>query len=429
MNPPTLDRYLSQCYNIGNPSPDPTRRLSDQFPKLQPARKRSLRDAGIEDSSLQSPKVAKMMSDQDWEKLWTGMDKKMANLVTKDDLDNRMREVVKEEVGKVKTDLDLEKGEREALGRAVEGLQQEVAELKKGVPSVDKEALKEELLPALRSEISGQITLQWRMFLIEEIKQHLPGLMMYGIGLKRASKTESIDSFKDFCKNTLKMSTESVAKLNVCDIRFMSAAGSSKPTILVKLGSPQERNDVLRNSWQLQNGQSLDKYVPKRYLTVYKRLKNTAWKLRKLHNQSTSIDFNGHLLTLKHKNKDVDGKKYSWTIFSEWAPEPTDSIIPQTTRTSTAEGLTPTPPLKLGTDDTMVITGLKAGEEVTDDGIKSNFLKLLDKDGEKVDSIRIVGSMIVVRCKSKHLCTELKRDHCNKTFMNCTLKWALESEA
>ena len=196
MNPPSLDTYLSQCYNIGSPSPDPTRRLSDSFPKLQTARKRSLREAGIEDSSLQSPKAAKMMSDKNREWFCQMMDNKMANLVTKDDLDNRMRVVVKEEMSTVRNDLALEKGEREALGRAVEELWREVVDLrevvdqKKGVPTVDKEALKEEFLPELRKEISGQIDLQWKMFLIEEIKQHLPGLMLYGIELTGSSRSD-----------------------------------------------------------------------------------------------------------------------------------------------------------------------------------------------------------------------------------------------
>ena len=196
MNPPSLDTYLSQCYNIGSPSPDPTRSLSDSFPKLQTARKRSLREAGIEDSSLQSPKAAKMMSDKNRKWFCQMMDNKMANLVTKDDLDNRMRVVVKEEMSTVRNDLALEKGEREALGRAVEELWREVVDLrevvdqKKGVPTVDKEALKEEFLPELRKEISGQIDLQWKMFLIEEIKQHLPGLMLYGIELTGSSRSD-----------------------------------------------------------------------------------------------------------------------------------------------------------------------------------------------------------------------------------------------
>ena len=98
------------------------------------------------------------------------------------------------------------------------------------------------------------------------------------------------------------MSDDAVDKLNLGEIRFFGAASGSN--ILVKLGSAQEKNDVLKHSYQLSQGQSLDKYVPKRYLAVYKRLKNTAWKLRKLHDQHTSIDFNGHLLTLKHKQKD-----------------------------------------------------------------------------------------------------------------------------
>ena len=135
MNQPTLDSYLSQCYNIGSPRPDPSRRLSDSFPKIHPARKRSLREAGIEDSSLQSPKVARMLDDKDWERFGKMMDERMVNLVTKDDLDNKMRAVVHEEVSKVRGDLDEEKREREALGRAVTNLQHEVADLKNGVPT------------------------------------------------------------------------------------------------------------------------------------------------------------------------------------------------------------------------------------------------------------------------------------------------------
>ena len=116
------------------------------------------------------------------------------------------------------------------------------------------------------------------------------------------------------------------------------------------------------------------------------------------------------------------------TIFSEWVPKPTDSVIPQTTKTRTAEGLLPTPPLTIGADDTVVITGLKVSEEVTDDIIQNNFLKLIDMDGYKVDNIRIVGSMIVAKFESKEICTELKKKHKGKPFVNCTITWALESE-
>ena len=158
------------------------------------------------------------------------------------------------------------------------------------------------------------------------------------------------------------------------------------------------------------------------------RLKNTAWKLRKLHNQQTAIDFNGHLLTLKHKQKDSAGAKYSWTIFSEWAPEPTDSVVPQTTRTGTAEGLLPTPILTLDTDSTLVIKGLKADNDMNEEGIKTNFLTILGDDASKVDSVRLVGRMIVVKCQTKEACKELKGKHGSKSLLGSTMTWSLESE-
>ena len=55
-------------------------------------------------------------------------------------------------------------------------MRQDVEGLKKGVPAVDKQALQDELLPELKKAVSGQVNLQWKLNLIEEIKQHMPCL-------------------------------------------------------------------------------------------------------------------------------------------------------------------------------------------------------------------------------------------------------------
>ena len=378
-----------------------------------------------------------MMSqaDKDWfesmidTKINAKMDKlatkeEVGKLATKEDLETQVRTVVGEEIQKVRQEMQTEKEERE---RVVQELRGELGTLKAGVPAVDMEAIKEQLLPELRRTFSSQIDAQWKLTLIEEIKQHLPGLMLYGIELSQKSQAESISSFKQFCSDKLKMSTVSISKLNVGEIRFFGS-GRSPPT-LVKLGGPGERNDVLQHSHHLAKGESLDKYVPKKYLPTYKRFKNKAWKLRTVHQQHTAIDFNGHLLTFKHRKKDAEGVKYSWTIAEEWYPEPTDAALPQTTRTAPAAGLQPTPPLSV--DCALLVTGIKwtENEAASDDNRRKLFTEILGDDVGLAENIRFVGKNVVVRCKSREECVELRRKHGGKQINGSTPKWALDSEA
>ena len=110
--------------------------------------------------------------------------------------------------------------------------------------------------------MTSQVNLQWKLTLIEEVKQHMPGIMLYGIKLDNTSKAKTRESFENFCKGKLGMREEEVSKLSIGDIRFF---GSKNPPVLVKLGSAQERNELLRLSHKLSKGESLDKYVPKRY--------------------------------------------------------------------------------------------------------------------------------------------------------------------
>ena len=61
-------------------------------------------------------------------------------------------------------------------------------------------------------------------------------------------------------------------------------------------------------------------------------------------------------------------------------------------------------------------------------GIKNNFLTFLGDDASKVDSVRLVGRMIVVKCQNKDACKELKGKHGSKSLLGSSMTWSLESE-
>ena len=151
-----------------------------------------------------------------------------------------------------------------------------------------------------------------------------------------------------------------------------------------------------------------------------------------MHKYHTAIDFNGHLLTLKYKKRDVDGVKYSWTIHEEWAPEPTENILPQTTKTSTAVGLTPTPLLDTDTDNSLIISGFTTdnAKRCSDEQKTTSFTGLLETDDRAlIDSVEAVGNVLVVKCKDKDSCVKIKRKHKDKQLFDCKLKWSLFDEA
>ena len=424
--------------------------MSDSFPRIQSellsspvsssSRKRSFVETDLEDSSRQpTPKKISMMKQEEFDALKRQSDATLVilqdlqqNMVKKTDLDSKIKEVVHSEISEVKQELEKERQDRRELEQKFETMRQDIEGLKKGVPAVDKQALQDELLPELKRAVSGQVNLQWKLNLIEEIKPSMPCLMLYGITLDNSSKANTIKSFIEFCTNKLGMTPDAVAKLRVgeIEIRPLSERPGKTPAILVKLGSAFERNEVLKLSHKLSKGESLDKYMPKRYLAVYKRLKNTAWKMRKFHNQHTQIDLNGHLLTLKHRQKDSDGVKYSWTIHEEWAPEPTDSIFPQTQQTEPAEGRLPTPMIKLGTDTTLAISGYKTDVGLGPGDVKAAFLELLGDDAANVvDDVNISGNTIMLKCLSKKDGQRMRNTHKDKKLFNCAVTWKFESEA
>ena len=156
MNPPSLSSYKDECYNIGSPRPDPLRRLSDSFPKLKsgstnipkiksgfesqiPApksgRKRSHRE--VEGDSKASPNPTKKlkMGPEEIEvirKLIAEGNVGRAEKTDIDAIDAKIREVVSEEVGKVRADLVKESSSRKVLETTVERLEADMATLKSG---------------------------------------------------------------------------------------------------------------------------------------------------------------------------------------------------------------------------------------------------------------------------------------------------------
>ena len=109
-------------------------------------------------------------------------------------------------------------------------------------------------------------------------------------------------------------------------VTILSRGRGTNPrlSVLVMLGSIAERNECIRQSFNLSRGINLDKYVPKRYEAQYRAFKEQAWKLRESMNVNTWIGFEDHALVLKQKEKDTEGSKFSWNIFDSWTPKVTD---------------------------------------------------------------------------------------------------------
>ena len=146
---------------------------------------------------------------------------------------------------------------------------------------------------------------------------------------------------------------------------------------------------------------------------------------------NTNIDFNGHLLTLSYKKKDDGALKYSWTIHSEWSPEATDSVVPQTQKTSSAVGLTPTPVVHVDADTTLVITGLDPVDPKHHGDVIDGVKKILSEANvcELAKTIRVAGSKVIVKCDSKEDCKKVKQECKEVQLMGKRVTWTLESEA
>ena len=267
--------------------------------------------------------------------------------------------VVKADIGKLNdalTDLNVLKSriedgdtDRARISGQVVELQNEIVLLqsKPLPPNIDqmKEDLKNELKNELKAEIKAEIQeesignmaadikteikeelnslyeSQWLGMVEDEIRRHEAGLVISGYNFQQIN-TQQV---RVFLRDNLGLGARADT-IVIRSVTVLSRGKGPNPriSVLVMLGSIAERNECIKQSFNLARGVTLDKYVPKRYEAQYRAFKEQAWKLRESMNVNTWIGFENHSLVLKQKEKDIEGKKFSWTIFDQWTPKVTD---------------------------------------------------------------------------------------------------------
>ena len=202
-------------------------------------------------------------------------------------------------------------------------------EVKNELKEEMKADLKKELLDEISTDIKNDISTElsslyegpWLNMVEDEIRRHEAGLVISGHDFQQIN-TQQV---RYFLRDNLALGARADT-LVIRSVTVLSRGKSTNPrlSILVMFGSIAERNECIRQSFNLARGITLDKYVPKRYEAQYRAFKEQAWKLRESMNVNTWIGFEGHALVLKQKEKDLEGKKYAWNIFDSWSPKVTD---------------------------------------------------------------------------------------------------------
>ena len=166
----------------------------------------------------------------------------------------------------------------------------------------------------------------WIATLAKEVFDHEHGLIIHGVKLDGNNDQSKKAAVIKFFKEELKASEDLVNKIRIRDVvRLGSETGSGKlPPLLVKLGHPTERNQLLPLSSNLKRGVDIDKSVPKLYLKTHKEFKRHAWKLKLLHNVQTQVVFEGHNMILRYRKKTDGVMEYNWETDREWFPKPED---------------------------------------------------------------------------------------------------------
>ena len=209
-------------------------------------------------------------------------------------------------------------------------------ELKNELKTEIKAELQDELLhnmtadikTEIKDELSSLYESQWLSMVEDEIRRHEAGLVISGHNFQQIN-TQQV---RIFLKDNLALGARADT-LAIRSVTVLSRGKGPNPrmSVLVMLGTIAERNECIRQSFNLARGVTLDKYVPKRYEAQYRAFKEQAWKLRESMNVNTWIGFENHSLVLKQKEKDVEGKKFSWIIFDQWTPRVTDPPLNQKT--------------------------------------------------------------------------------------------------
>jgi hypothetical protein len=243
--------------------------------------------------------------------------------------------------------------------------------------------------------------------LLDKISKHDPGMVIHGYNWTNGI---TVDQARAFCKDSLKFGDKAD------DLVIKSV---TRIIVLVMLGSAKERNDCLRQSFNLEKGISLKKYMPKRFETMYRKFEDKAFKLRANLNVNTWTGFEGYKLVLKQKEKDgSDGQKYDWVIFDEYSPKPSDTPVVNRGEAKKNNGRASTIIKKDVFDSMAFLSGFPdtIKEEEVVEKVKTSFIGKDDLESVKNVTANKKGSVILSFSDSKQA-TAFVEKYMNTEFL------------
>lgn len=416
MNPESLANYKLQVYNPGSPSHTPKSDPLKAFPKvttfdpenplklkITQNRKRSgtVRELDLTESPA---KKVKMMSAEEIKALHKELreeSKKDMNEF-KSDFNNKLSL----ELAKVNTQINAQfvnvqnqlgtiahsqdetakaladyKKESDDKIKALEERFEILESNRKDAPSniVDENAIHDVVKQFVENSSSNSSDSSWRANLAREVFEHEHGIIIHGVRIEGQNDEAKKGFIKNFLKTELKASEDLVRKVRIREVcRLGSDSGTGKPPpILVKLGHPTERNQLLPLSSNLRQGITIDKNIPKMYQKTHKEYKRRCWKLQTLHNVKAQVVFEGYKMILRYKKKDDGVTKFNWFVEQEFVPNPSDleSVLSSSSAKDPNKHDTPVidNSIAAACNSTVIVTGVS--HEISVSNVRAEFLK------------------------------------------------------
>ena len=444
----SLESYKEQCYNIGSPTPSPSKApltslsktIASEFtftvPTSSPkssqtrskvpvpaaskttrSRKRSL--SSQDSSPTSSPKKSKMMSKEDLKEMFN--QQRQENKEIMDKMNTRMDNLY----SKLDTITDNNIASNKAVQDTMSDVQVEIRDLKSSVDDnrvkfeeklvqlegqfnkfqenalntmISKEEINDivrpmidEVVPKIKDEVKKDILspvkATWNAIQAEKISEHDHSLIVFGL----EAVGNPIEAAGKFLKDDLKVDDETLLKISVKQaFKLGKGEGSKLPPFLIKFGHPSERNLILSHSKNLAGSKiKIEKHIPKNYQEKYKEFKKISWKLKTLPEMDymTQIIFDAHSLVLRYKRKDAANEKYHWTVHSTFVP-PMESKIEGKSSLKVPQGSKATPPPEAAATNkanVAVFMTLKGmAEKQTADTLKNNLKEYLKEEHKEL---------------------------------------------
>ena len=395
MEQESFSDYASKTYNVGSPAPAPAP-IRSGFSFHPHPRSNSMSKIGNPPFSKDTKRKNEEGTKQSPESKTPRFDGKAMEEIGKKLLEQFMPQVgemIRGAVSSMETKLDKMSGEFEqyrneqgemkvSLNNVVEEqgkMDDRIKKLELNPPSIDVDQVKKDVIDQTTQKLSKSVNAQWETFLSGEIRDKEKCLIMSGAP---NMDKPTPDCFRKFCSDQLKMNKDDLCKIEIKQIRVQKGGvpkgrgqkegDKNKDTVFVELGHVSQRNLCFKYVKNLDRKISLDKYVPKQYLSKYREYKETSWKLRMAHGVSTRIDFDGAEMVLRYKRKDGEGLTYSFVIHESYTPKP-EQPKPKSAYTP-ATGSTPTPLLPPPGDELIVImSGIQGVDKTRDKEIMEFF--------------------------------------------------------